>query len=61
VQYDEPLFCSGVVARMLQTVGVLGKDRPWNGYEPKDFSSWYPGELTVLAGAFQDDVIIQMS
>lgn len=56
-----PLFCSGLVAYVLQTAGVIARTSPCNGYFPKDFSSEYPGHFEVLQGSYADDVLIDMT
>jgi hypothetical protein len=57
----EPIFCSGLVAYMLQRAGAIGTNMKANGYEPKDFSSEYPGVVQPSAGvAFKPDVVIEM-
>ncbi|MFZ1490471.1 MAG: hypothetical protein WAS51_11055 [Ilumatobacteraceae bacterium] len=53
----KPIFCSGLVAFMLQQTGVIQTTMPPNGYEPKDFSSTYPGVVHTCPGvSFNTDV-----
>ncbi len=63
VEHLQPLFCSGLIARMLQQLKVLAIDEQHycNSFFPKDFSSWYPGHMTLLQGSYADDVLIDMS
>ena len=56
----DPLFCSGLVAHVLQKAGVIAPTSPCNGYFPKDFSSAFPGHFDVVAGTYADDVSIDM-
>jgi hypothetical protein len=56
-----PIFCSGLVAKMLQDSNVINKSMKINGYEPKDFSSLYPGVMQPSTGVkFNDDVLVVM-
>jgi hypothetical protein len=56
-----PMFCSGLVAKMLQDSDVINKNMKINGYEPKDFSSLYPGVMQPCPGVkFNDDVLVVM-
>lgn len=57
-----PIFCSGLVACMLQGAGVIQPSMPPNGYEPRDFSSQYPGPTKLEPGvAFKPDAFVDMS
>jgi hypothetical protein len=59
-EVTNPIFCSGLVAYILQNVGVIQKTMAVNGYEPKDFSSKYPGVVQPSTGvSFNPDVWIQ--
>lgn len=61
VEVLEPMFCSGLVAYMLQRAKVIQASMPANGYEPKDFSMWSPGTVVPMPGvAFKPDVFVQM-
>lgn len=56
-----PLFCSGLVAHVLQKVRVIADTSACNGFFPKDFSSGFPGHFEVIAGTYADDLKIDMS
>jgi hypothetical protein len=52
----DPIFCSGAVAYVLQGAGILdGSEHPPNAYEPKDYSSMYPGFARWTDGVVWDD------
>jgi cell wall-associated NlpC family hydrolase len=52
-----PIFCSALVAYVLQQAGVIERTMVPNGYAPKDFSSSYPGNLQPGSGiSFNPDV-----
>jgi len=57
----DPMFCSGTVAFVLQSAGILDDSYPPNAFEPKDFSSLYPGFAGWAEGVvWQDDLLIAM-
>ena len=62
VEKTTPLFCSGLVALMLKRLGILDPSVPCNAYFPKDFSSMYPGHMTLTptGGSFGEDTKITM-
>jgi hypothetical protein len=49
-EVTDPIFCSALVAFMLQAAGVIEKSMAVNGYEPKDFTSEYPGTVKPCSG-----------
>lgn len=52
----DPIFCSGAVAFVLQGAGILDStEYPPNAYEPKNYSSLYPGFATWTPGVVWDD------
>lgn len=56
-EVTDPIFCSALVAFVLQAADVIEKLMVVNGYEPKDFSSEYPGIVKPCPGvSFNGDV-----
>lgn len=58
----DPIFCSGAVASVLQGAGILDStEYPPNAYEPKNYSSLYPGFARWTPGVvWDDDCLIAM-
>lgn len=63
VEVDSPMFCSAFVAFILQRAGVIDRSMPINGYEPKDFSTEYPGKVHMVppTASYRPDLTVLVS